>query len=164
MFLSLIAISAIAQQQVKPVRETVIPLDMLSASIDGHQNIAIGEPIIFKVLVRDIDVKAFYNPQTEAVRSQIVYSDEQTITADPELHGGSKADSVSLVRQDQMTIDRVGWDEKHEWFEYQISVKLYKEQQVAGKYFTLAIGIHDTSATDWLRDKPTFLASGFALK
>jgi hypothetical protein len=161
---SFIAAVAMALQSPQNVQETLVPLDMMSASIEGPESASVDGQIAFKVRVRDMDVKAYYNAQTEAVRTQVVYTDAQRILADPKLRGGKYSSSVNLIRQDQMTVSRVGWDANKQWFEYCIVVKLDKEQQVAGRYYILGIEIQDTATFDWLRDKSQFLGRGFATK
>ncbi|HXH62124.1 MAG TPA: hypothetical protein VNI20_12295 [Fimbriimonadaceae bacterium] len=151
-------------QSTQQAKETLIPIDQMSGSLHGPDQCKVGEPIVFRLRVKDTDVKAYYNQQTEAVRAQVVYSNEQRILADPQEHAGWSSPDVSLVRQDQMKVERVGWDTKQQWFEYRITVVLDKDQQVTGKGFCLAIEILDTNQFDWLRDKPHYLSWGFVLK
>jgi hypothetical protein len=86
------------------------------------------------------------------------------IVADPKLRAGRLDNAVRLVRQDQMTVNRVGWDAKKKWCEYQIVVVLDKEQRSAGGIMTLAIEIQDTVSEGWLKDKSQYLGWSFLVE
>jgi hypothetical protein len=159
---ALVFVAAMMQQSLQP--ETHIDLSQLSASIEGPRSTRVDEALVFKVFVQDIDVRAFYNRETEAVRSQVVYSESQMIVADPKLRAGRLDNAVRLVRQDQMTVNRVGWDAKKKWCEYQIVVVLDKEQRSAGGIMTLAIEIQDTVSEGWLKDKSQYLGWSFLVE